>query len=207
MISKMSVIAFTAGLVAALCVTDVNAVVWETCKFSDSECKYLNAARISSNVILLTIYHHRRPVFLLFFFFLFLTMNLLSSKSPCTYHHTRTIKYIGKNVIEDSCLGGKEQPDGFADYYQARQDGSDDDSNIAPKDFKTCKQLAKAYNKANDDDTYDDKKWLEYIEEVRSCQEDPNQAGEYYGQRCGASFTGSSMAALFGLLCVSLALW
>jgi len=150
MISKMSVIAFTAGLVAALCVTDVNAVVWETCKFSDSECK---------------------------------------------------------NVIEDSCLGGKEQPDGFADYYQARQDGNDDDSSIAPKDFKTCKQLAKAYNKANDDDEYDDKKWLEYIEEASGCQEDPDTAGEYYGQRCGASFTGSSMAALFGLLCVSLALW
>ena len=201
----MSVIAFTAGLVAALCVTDVNAVVWETCKFSDSKCKYLNAARISSNVILLTIYHqHRRSVFLLFFF-LFLTMNLLSSKSPCTYHHTRTIKYIGKNVIKDSCLGGKEQPDGNADYYQATQDGY---GGVAPKDFKTCKQLAKAAVEASNDDDTDDKKWLEYIEDAsRSCTEDPDKAGEYYGQRCGASFTGSSMAALFGLLCVSLALW
>ena len=36
----MSVIAFTAGLVATLCVTDVNAVVLETCKFSDAACKY-----------------------------------------------------------------------------------------------------------------------------------------------------------------------
>ena len=40
MFSKMSVIAFTAGLVATLCVTDVNAVVMETCTFTDDKCKY-----------------------------------------------------------------------------------------------------------------------------------------------------------------------
>jgi len=34
----MSVIAFTAGLVATLCVTDVNAVVMETCTFTDDKC-------------------------------------------------------------------------------------------------------------------------------------------------------------------------
>jgi len=38
MFSKMSVIAFTAGLVATLCVSDVNAVVLETCLYTDDEC-------------------------------------------------------------------------------------------------------------------------------------------------------------------------
>ena len=40
MFSKMSVIAFTAGLVATLCVTDVNAIVTEECTFTDDKCKY-----------------------------------------------------------------------------------------------------------------------------------------------------------------------
>ena len=40
MFSKMSVIAFAAGLVATLCVSDVNAVVQETCLYTDDKCKY-----------------------------------------------------------------------------------------------------------------------------------------------------------------------
>ena len=102
------------------------------------------------------------------------------------------------------------QPQVDDDDYQGRQDGY---AGVGPKDYKTCKAYAKAYakmaeEKGFDDDNVDAKKYLASIEDASgSCTEDPEKAGEYYGQRCGASFTGSSMAALFGLLCVSLALW
>lgn len=94
----------------------------------------------------------------------------------------------------------------------------------------------KAYSESDDDFEYDDDFYIEYqnkamTEAIKSfvsvtdCRRSFDNVGsgsgslkaavEYTGSRCadtnagdsGASFTGSSMAALFGLLCISLTLW
>merc|ERR1711935_1245159 len=153
MFSKMSVIAFTVGLVATLCVTDVNAVVYETCKFSDAACT---------------------------------------------------------QEVEGSCLGGLAAPGTDADDYASTQAGYGD--YLGAAEYKNCKQLAKAqwekYESMPEkgDDPYTEDAFIAMMNDV-SCFPQKNEDGTFYGSRCGASFTGSSMAALFGLLCVSLALW
>eukprot|EP00729_Bicosta_minor_P000667 gene667-1073_t len=163
----MSAIALTVGLVAALAVTDVNAVVFETCTFADSKCK---------------------------------------------------------NVI--SCLRG---PDRYADdddaYEYTQTGGNDDPDRPGARDYKSCTDFGKAsfqhFSDYNDDDFYTEKEYMKLYTGVFDCSQSGysgygsgKAAVEYTGARCvndagasGASFTGSSMAALFGLLCISLTLW
>jgi len=154
MFSKMSVIAFTAGLVATLCVNDVNAVVQERCTFTDSECK---------------------------------------------------------TMVEGSCLGGIAIPDN-ADYYATAQAGNEYYLGMSTE--KTCKKYAKAQwknaiaqNGESNDGDYTEESFLASLTEFSGCQPNADKDTEWFAVRCGASFTGSSMAAVFGLLSVALALW
>ena len=157
-------------------------------------------------------------------------MKFFANLPTLTFH---TIKYTGKNVI--SCLRGKDQFVDNDDKYGYRQNGGDDDIPWpGAKDYKSCTDFAKAQfqhqelvyaDAADDDDDYDENYWIKLQTSVQGCRQSGysgyriiNGAGkvavEYTGTRCvndagvsGASFTGSSMAALFGLLCISLTLW
>ena len=82
-----------------------------------------------------------------------------------------------------------------------------------------------APDRDDDDDEYTEAGFIKMYSSVISCQRPYVGSGsgsgkaavEYIGNRCfgadtnagnsGASFTGSSMAALFGLLCITLTLW
>ena len=128
-----------------------------------------------------------------------------------TYPHKPSYN-TGTQEVKGSCLSGLNQPDMGSDYYASTQDGYGDYI-LGKKDYKTCKAWAKAqwavYEAMPDNDGtngYTEKTFIAKSEEVE-CYSTKNDDDTYYGQRCGASFTGSSMAALFGLLCVSLALW
>ena len=128
-----------------------------------------------------------------------------------TYPHKPSYN-TGTQEVKGSCLSGLTQPNTDADDYQSTQDGYGGYF-LGKKDYKTCKAWAKAqwakFEELPDNDYtegYTEKTFIAESEKVE-CYSTKNDDDTYYGQRCGASFTGSSMAALFGLLCVSLALW
>ena len=95
------------------------------------------------------------------------------------------------------------------DYYAGRQAGGNDDIGLG--EYKTCKKYATAVWKnmeaTGNTAGYTKESLLAQTDIVSGCRPNDDESGTYLGMRCGASFTSSSMAALFGLLCVSLALW
>ena len=117
---------------------------------------------------------------------------------------------IGKTMVEGSCLGGIAIPDN-ADYYATAQAGTDYYLGMSTE--KTCKKYAKAWKNAiaqngeSNDGDYTEESFLASLTEFSGCQPNADKDTEWFAVRCGASFTGSSMAAVFGLLSVALALW
>ena len=201
----MSAITFAAGLVAALYVTDVNAVVWETCRFTDFKCKqlYICLATMLGTFFLCYLFHFLYPT--------------PPSKHYMNYYQTHTeSKNTGKNLIKGSCLAGLDQPElDDEDDYTSRQKGygyiedpldlfvrRDSGNLVAPKDYKTCKKYAKAvwaaYLETDDDILFDDyiiqaakDIFMHTVEAKAHCLNSVPQIGsEFYGIRCGDSSTG-----------------